>query len=245
MTTTLSLARVEMLRVWRNKRYTFFTIGIPVVLFLVIGRSVPAKILAYGVVPYRAYYMVAMASFGAFGAALQGNAQRISQERKDGWVRQLRLTPLPASSYVVAKIIAAMVTTVPSIVLVLVLGRFYGDIHLAAWKWLAIGVAVWIGAMSFTALAVAIGYRFMPDTAQPVTLIVYFVMSIAGGLWFAISGGLARVGKVLPTYQVVHIGAEVMAAGTIPVGSVVVVLAWLAGFIVLAAWSVRSTVEKV
>ena len=244
MTSTLNLSRAEMLRVWRNKRYAIFTIGIPVVLFLLVARSVPAHVTAYGV-PYRAYYMVAMASFGAFGAALQGNAQRISQERKDGWVRQLRLTPLPAGSYVTAKILAAMVVTVPSILLVLVLGRFYADIHLPAWKWAAIAVAVWFGAMSFTALAVAIGYRFMPDTAQPITMIVYFAMSIAGGLWFAISGPLATVSKVLPTYQIVHLGAEVMAAGTIPVASVVTILAWLAGFVVLAALSVRSTVEKV
>ena len=244
MTSTLSLARAETLRAWRNKRYTFITIGLPVVLFLLIARTVPARATAYGV-PYAAYYMVGMASFGSFGAALQGNAQRISQERKDGWIRQLRLTPLPAGSYVAAKILASMVITVPSIVLVLVLGRFYAGIHLAAWKWLVIGVAVWIGAMSFSALAVAIGYRFVPDVAQPITMIVYFAMSIAGGLWFAINGAMATVGKVLPTYQVVRLGAGVMAAGTIPVVSVVVVLAWLAGFVVLAAWSVRSTVEKV
>jgi ABC-2 type transport system permease protein len=241
---TLSLARVEMKRVWRNRRYLIFTIALPVVLFLLVARTVPARAQAYGV-PYRAYYMLAMASFGAFGAALQGNAQRISQERKDGWIRQLRLTPLPAGSYVIAKIIAAMVTTVPSIVIVLLLGRFYGGIHLTAWKWPVIALAIWIGAMSFAALAVALGYRFVPDTVQPVTMVVYFAMSILGGLWFAVSGWLAAIGKVLPTYQIVHLGAQVMAAGTVPVVSVVTVLAWLAAFVTLAALSVRSTVEKV
>lgn len=244
MTSTLSLARLEMLRAWRNKRYTFITIGIPVVLFLLVSKAIPANAKAYGV-SYAAYYMVGMAVFGSFGSALQGNAQRISQERKEGWVRQLRLTPLPAGSYVAAKIIASLVVTVPSIVLVLLLGRFYAGIHLAPWKWLAIGIAVWIGAMSFTALAVAIGYRFIPDVAQPITMVVYFAMSIAGGLWFALSGTMATVAKVLPTYQVVRLAAEVMVAGTVPLVSVVVVLAWLAGFTLLAAWSVRSTVEKV
>ena len=244
MTSTLSLARLEMLRAWRNKRYTFITIGIPVVLFLLVSKAVPAGAKAYGV-SYAAYYMVGMAVFGSFGSALQGNAQRISQERKEGWVRQLRLTPLPAGSYVAAKIIASLVVTVPSILLVLLLGRFYAGVHLAAWRWLAIGIAIWAGAMSFTALAVAIGYRFIPDVAQPITMVVYFAMSIAGGLWFAINGPLATVGKVLPTYQVVRLAAGVMVAGTIPAVSVAVVLAWLAGFIVLAAWSVRSTVEKV
>ena len=49
---------------------------------------------AYGV-GYAAYYMIAMAPIGAFSGALTGNVQRISQERKDGWIRQLRLTSLP------------------------------------------------------------------------------------------------------------------------------------------------------
>ena len=244
MSDTLGLARLEMLRMWRNRRYTLITIGIPVVLFLLIARTVPASYHVYGV-SFRAYYMVAMGSFGAFGTALQGNAQRISQERKDGWVRQLRLTPLPAGSYVSAKIIAAMVTTVPSILLVLLLGRFYAGIHLTTWKWPVIAVTIWLGAMGFTALAVAIGYRFLPEMSQAITMIVYFAMSIAGGLWFAISGSLANVSKALPTYQVVRIGAQVMIAGTIPLGSALVVLAWFAAFVVLAAWSVRSTVEKV
>jgi ABC-2 type transport system permease protein len=56
---------------------------------------------------------------------------RISQERKDGWIRQLRLTSLPANAYVLAKVIASMVTTVPSVVIVLALGRCYGGVHLA------------------------------------------------------------------------------------------------------------------
>ena len=59
-------------------------------------------------VAFTAYYMVAMATFGAFSGALNGNAIRISQERKDGWIRQLRLTPLPANAYVVAKILTSM-----------------------------------------------------------------------------------------------------------------------------------------
>lgn len=81
---TLMLARLEMVRVLRNRRYLLFTIGLPVVLYLTIGRT---RAQAYGV-NFSAFYMVAMASIGAFSGALTGNAQRISQERKDGWIRQ-------------------------------------------------------------------------------------------------------------------------------------------------------------
>jgi ABC-2 type transport system permease protein len=241
MTGTLRLARLEMMRVLRNKRYLMFTIGLPVVLYLAIGRT---KSPTYGV-DFSAFYMVAMASIGAFSGALTGNAQRISQEHKEGWIRQLRITALPAGGYVTAKIIASMVTSVPSILIVLALGRFYGNVHLAGWKWFVIAAAIWLGSMTFAALAVAIGYRFMPDTVQPITMFVYLGMSVLGGLYFGLSGTMKDIGQVLPTYQITKIGTTVIGQGTVPVSSVVIILAWLAGFVGLAALSVRSTAETI
>jgi ABC-2 type transport system permease protein len=241
MTGTMALTRLEMLRLLRNKRYLLFTIGLPVVLYLTIGRT---RAQAYGV-GFSAFYMVAMASVGAFSGALTGNAQRISQERKDGWIRQLRITPLPASAYVTAKVIASMITSVPSIVVVLALGRFYGGVHLAGWKWIALGAAIWLGSMTFASLSVALGYRFMPDTVQPIGMFVWLMMSVLGGLWFSLSGTMKAIGQVLPTYQVTRIGTDVIGGGSVPASSVAIILAWLAGFIVLAALAVRSTAEKI
>src|SRR3984957_12036799 len=137
----LLLTQAEVNRLRRNRRYFIFTIAFPVILYLVVGRQ--ASSTAYGVA-FAAYYMVAMATFGAFAGALNGNAIRISEERKVGWVRQLRLTPLPASAYVIAKILTSMVTTVPSIVIVMLLGRFEGGVHLPLWQWFVIAVVIWL-----------------------------------------------------------------------------------------------------
>ena len=240
---TLALARIEIVRLRRNKRYMMFTLALPVVLYLLVAKQVQ-HVTAYGVA-YKAYYMIAMASFGAFSGALTGNAQRISQERKDGWIRQLRLTPLPPQSYVIAKVIASLATSIPSIVIVLLLGRFYGGVELAGWKWVVIGVAVWVGTLVFASLAVAIGYRFMPDTVQPMAMFVYLIMTFLGGVWFALTGVLQDIGQVLPTYQIIKVGTDVIGTGTVPVGSVAVILAWLAGFVILAWLAVRATAETV
>ena len=105
MASTLALTKAELRRLMHNKRYFIFTVGFPVVLYLLISRQVSAQ--AYGIA-FGAYYMIAMATFGAFSGALNGNAQRISQEKKDGWIRQLRLTPLPANAYVVTKILVSL-----------------------------------------------------------------------------------------------------------------------------------------
>ena len=90
MSGTLLLAKAEISRLRRNKRYLIFTVALPVMFYLIFGKS---QTKGNGV-SFSAYYMVGMAAFGALSGAFNNNTIRISQERKDGWIRQLRLTPL-------------------------------------------------------------------------------------------------------------------------------------------------------
>ncbi len=237
----LMLTRAEINRLRRNKRYLLFTVGLPVILYLLIAKQGNS---AYGV-KFTAYYMVAMATFGAFSGALNGNAIRISEERKVGWIRQLRLTPLPANAYVVAKILTSMVTTILSVVIVLLLGRFYGGVQVALWMWFVIAVVIWLGSTIFAALAVAIGYRFPPDQVQPITILVYFVFLTLGGIWFPLGGALQKIGEGTPTYEAVRISTDVIGGVSVPVGLPIGLVVWLAIFVGLAILSVRSMAETV
>jgi len=239
---TLLLARAEIMRLRRNRRYMITTLAFPIVLYLLIAKS--AKATVYGV-DFAAYYMVAMATLGSFSAALTGNAIRIAQERKEGWVRQLRLTPLPANGYVVAKIIAAMAISVPSVVIVLLLGRFYGGVHLSIGAWITIAVVVWLGAMSFAALAIAIGYRLQPDQVQPIALLIYFVFLIIGGIFFPLKGFLQSIGNFTPTYEAVKIATDVAGGSSVNGGLIAGLVIWLAIFSGLAWLSVRAGAETV
>jgi ABC-2 type transport system permease protein len=240
---TMTMARAEMRRVLRNKRYLMFTIALPMVLYLAVGRQIHGT---EDGTSYRTFYMVAMAALGSFSGSLMGNAQRISQERKDGWIRQLRLTALPAHSYVVAKVIAAMATSVPSIVGVLAVGRLGGGINLALWQWVAIGASVWVGTLLFSALAVALGYQFMPDVVQPITMFVYLIMSVLGGIWVQFNGGVMhRIAEALPTYRIIELGTDVVTRTSVPVAAIATLAAWLVGFGALAVLSVRRTAETV
>lgn len=236
------LAKAELLRLRRNRRYLILTVMLPVVLYLLVARQVSAT--AYGVT-YKAFYMVAMATLGSFSGSLLGNAQRISQEKKEGWIRQLRLTPLPANAYVISKIIVAMATTLPAILIVLLLGRFYGGVHMAAWQWLAIFGTIWFGASIFSALAVALGYKFLPDQVQAIGTIIYFVFAIFGGLWFPLDGVLKQIGEVTPTYAAVKIGTDVIGGASVAPGLILSLFIWLAVFAGLATLAVRSTGETV
>jgi ABC-2 type transport system permease protein len=242
MAGTLELTKAELRRLFRNRRYFVLTVAFPVVLYLLVGKQVNAR--AYGV-GFAAYYMVAMATFGAFAGALNGNAIRISQDKKQGWIRQLRLTPLPANAYVVSKVLVSLATTGTSIVIVMLLGRFYGNVHLPGWEWPVIAVTIWFGSTIFAALAVAVGYRFAPDQVQAVTIMLYFVFAILGGLWFPLGGVLGRIGQLTPTYEAVKIGTDVIEGASVPPGYPIGLVIWLGIFIALATVSVRGTAESV
>ncbi|MFD0529772.1 hypothetical protein ACFQ1I_27855 [Kitasatospora arboriphila] len=107
-----TLIRLEILRTLRNKRYLMFTVLYPALLYVFFISAYSGGDVAGGV-PAKSYFMVSMATFGAVGAVLTGSAQRISLERRSGWVRQLRLTALPGRAYTVGKIAACAVTTLP------------------------------------------------------------------------------------------------------------------------------------
>jgi ABC-2 type transport system permease protein len=237
----LLLTRAEISRLRRNRRYMIFTIGMPVVLFLLFSK---AGKTVYDI-NFAAYYMVAMATFGAFAGTLNGNAIRIAEERKVGWIRQLRLTPLPASAYVIAKILTSMATTVPSIVIVMLLGRFEGGVHLPLWQWFVIAAVIWLGSTIFAALAVAIGYRYPPDQAQPITLSLYLLFSILGGIWFPFSGTLENISKATPTFEAINISTDLIANKAVPAYLAIGLVVWLGIFAGLAVLSVRSMAETV
>jgi ABC-2 type transport system permease protein len=239
---TLLLARAEISRLRRNRRYLITSLALPIILYLLVGTH--AKGNVYGV-KFAAYYMVAMATFGSFSGALMNNAVRISQERKEGWIRQLRLTPLPPSAYVVAKLIAAMAISIPSVVIVLLLGRFVGNVHMPAGAWISIAVVVWLGALIFAALAVAIGYRLQPDQVQPIATLIYFVFIILGGVFFPFGGTLQKVGEFTPTYEAVKISTDLVGGASVSAGMVAGMVVWLAIFVGLAALSVRAMAETV
>jgi hypothetical protein len=76
-------------------------------------------------------------------------------------------------------------------------------------------------------------------------MFAYFVMSILGGLWFALSGVLGKIGSVLPTYQITRIGTDLISSRPVPATAFITILAWFAAFVVLAVLAVRRTAETV
>ncbi|MGW7581306.1 ABC transporter permease [Kitasatospora sp. NPDC054768] len=228
-----TLIRLEILRTLRNRRYLLFTVAYPALMYVFFINAYGSTQLAGGL-PVKTYFMVSMATFGAVGAVLTGSAQRISLERKSGWVRQLRLTALPGRAYTVGKIAATAVTTLPAILVVFAVGASQG-VSLSVPQWLGLAAALWLGSFVFAALGVALGYAAAPDAVQPIVMITYMAMALLGGTWFPVSGSLERFARFNPVYLYNQLADFTRPGHSLDTGAVAGLAAFLVVFGAAAA----------
>jgi ABC-2 type transport system permease protein len=238
--------RLELQRMRRNLRYMFFTALYPVIIYLFFSNvgnsdsSKPGGDLVAGV-HVQAYIMVSMAVFGACGAAIAISGF-ISQEREQGWTRQLRLTPLPPWCYVTSKIVNGLLVALLSVFLVFIAGAAVNGVDLSAGRWLESYGLLFLGVLPFTALGVFLGYLATGPAGRPVMIFTWMGLSLFGGLWVPVTqlpDVMANIAHALPSYQMANLAWKTLADQAPTVGGIAVLLVWTLVFIGLAAWRYR------
>jgi ABC-2 type transport system permease protein len=242
------LIKLELTRALRNRKFLFFSVIYPSVLFLIIAGNADSTTEVTGTdLTLPTYMMVSMASFGALTAVLMGNSERIAKERESGWVRQLRLTTLPGRGYVLAKTASAAVVSLPSIVVVFVVAAVVKDVRLDAWQWFALTGAIWAGSLVFAALGVAIGYLASGDAVRPITMITYFGLSMLGGLWMPTTtfpSWLQDIAEWLPTHAYAALGQAIEQSRAPHAKDVALLAVFFLLFTGGAAWLYRKDTLK-
>jgi ABC-2 type transport system permease protein len=235
----LAYLRLEVRRALRNRRYLVFTVVFPVLLYVLYTSVLPNT--ASGPIdglPWNVYFLVSMAAYGALGAAMS-QANPIASERRQGWARQLRVTPLPSLAYVAAKVASAVLLTVPALFLVGAAGVLVNHVDLGPATWLETIAVLAIGAIPFAALGLLLGYVLDAESAQGGMVLCYFTLAILGGLFAPLEAfppGLATIGRVLPSSHFASLGRSVVAGKVPDPVDVLVLAAWGVALGALAAW---------
>lgn len=230
---------LEVRRTLRNPRYMMFTLGFPAGFYLLFTMLYGSQVTGGGTGPssFAATYMISMAAYGALGAALNGNSMGLAAERAVGWSRQLRVTPLPPLAYVFGKAATAMLMALPALLLVGLLGMLVHHVHLAAEGWVAWLLAVWLGTIPFALLGVFMGYSFDTQSVQGAMMVVYFGLSILGGMWFPyqiMPKTMQVLARILPSYHFAALGWNASAGLWVGWNNLWILGAYTLGFALLA-----------
>ncbi len=224
----LAYTRFELVRALRNKRFFFFSLGFPLVLYLLIaGPNRNVSNFAKTGISAPLYYMASLASFGTMMSMISSGA-RIAGERQAGWTRQLRITPLSVRSYFRAKVATSYAMAIISMLLLFVAGAALG-VSMPAHNWLAMSGLILVGLLPFAALGIMLGHLMTVDSIGPVTGGTVSLLALVSGTWFPVTGGfLHDVAQGLPSYWLVqagHVALHGHGWGT-------------TGWLVIAAWTV-------
>ena len=236
---------VEIRRLLRSPGYLTSSVAMPLVMYLVMTNLYGGSQTDHH--DTAVYFMVSMASFGAVGAALM-NGMSVVQDRANGWLRQLRITPLPAGRVVIARGVTGMLVGLPSIVAVCVLGGLINGVHLPMVHWAEVVVLLWLGTAPFALLGLGIGYLVSVQTAQPVTMLLNLGMSILGGLWFPTAlfpHTLRVISRFVPTSGYGNIARQIAFNAVPHPSDVAVLVAWFLAFAALAMVAYRRAGRRV
>jgi ABC-2 type transport system permease protein len=217
---------LECKLILRAGRFLIFTLGMPVVLFFLQNGMFGGEGKTYpDGTPVTPSLMVSMTAYGAMAAALNSGS-RIAVERGTGWQRQLRLTPISGTTYLLTKGMLAMLVAIPSVVLVSLLGVLQG-VRLDAAQWSQVTVGVWLGVIPFAVLGILIGQFATADSLQAINGAIMIVLGFAGGLWIPsqiLPSWMQDIVLATPTYWLREIGQAAFGHGT-ELGTAVLVLA--------------------
>lgn len=224
----LAYTRYELLRAFRNKRFLFFSLGFPLLLyFLTAAPNKNTANLEQTGLSAPLYFMVSMASWGTMTAMLSTGA-RIAGERQVGWNRQLRISPLSAFAYLRAKVAIGYLMAVLSLATMYVAGTILG-VTLPIGQWLGMTGLILIALVPFAAAGIFLGHKVTTESVGPAIGGGTAVLALVSGTWFPVTSGfLHDVGQALPSYWLVQAGRVALGGG-----------AWNAtGWMVVAGWSV-------
>ncbi len=226
----------ELKRTFRNRRFFFFSLAFPLLLFLAVGGSERGTDIAPGV-PFLEYYMVGMAGWGAMTAVLAGGA-RISMERAAGWVRLLRLTPLSVAGYFRAKILSGYVMGSLTLLLLYGAGIALG-VRLPLHVWVQMTGLILVALVPIAILGIVLGHLLNPDSMGPVMGGLTALFAFLGGAWFLPTGWLATVGEYIPSYWLTQAGRMTVAGESWPPKGWLVIAAWSVVMAAVATWAYR------
>jgi ABC-2 type transport system permease protein len=224
---TSTFVRYELIRNFRNRRFFVFTVGFPLVLYLLIATpNRHEHSLAGTGISAPLYFMVGLAALGAMNGVVGGGA-RIAFERFSGWTRQLRLTPLRPRTYFGTKVAVAYLSAALTIAALYAAGISLG-VHLSAARWLQMTGLLLVGLLPFAALGIMLGHLLGVDAVGPTIGGLSGLLGFIGGVWYPLGDGVMRdIAQALPAYWLVQ-ASHVSLGGP----------GWSAlGWLVVAAWT--------
>jgi ABC-2 type transport system permease protein len=226
---------------WRNPANAFFTFAFPL-MFLVIFTA----LFGTGTVPVAGrqvatstFYVGAILAFSIITSTYTNLAINLTFTRDFGILKRVRGSPMAAWSFIVGRIVHAILVTILLVVIVVAFGALFYDAEVPSETLPAFLATIAIGAAAFSALGLAVTSVIPnPDAAPPIVNASILPLLFLSGIFIPIQDPNAwyvTVAKIFPVYhfaQATNSAYFAVSGSGFEGGHLLIVAAWgLAGVI--------------
>jgi ABC-2 type transport system permease protein len=235
----------------RAPEFVVPVMALPIFLYFVFGAPRAAEPMPAGTIG--AFMMVGFSIYGVLNVVLFAIGEAIADERGRGYLRLVRITPLPSWAYLVAKLALAAVLVLTVLTLIGVAGTITGA-GVSAERWAVVTAVLLVGGLAIAPLGLLIGFLARPHGAGAVALLILFPLSLASGVFMPVDqlpGVVRDISSVTPTYhlaELARLAAGFDASGLPATGSawqhVAVIAAWSAAGFAAVALTYRRMIAR-
>ena len=246
MTRTLILqTRAEMLKFWRVPVFGFFSVGLPLIIYIFFGlRQAAQPISPHSAITYGTYVMASMAAYTVGNVMVFSFGMALAIERGQKQDLLLRASPLPAWIYLLAKVINAVLFALLALIVLFVFAYFAASVRLSAETWITLTLRLLLGSIPFIGLGLGFGYLAGPNSAPALINFVYLPIAFASGIFIPVAllpSFISTLAPYLPLNPFVELAWDAIGVPQTRAVStdILFLLAYSVGFFVLAVWAYR------
>ncbi|WP_244935400.1 ABC transporter permease [Parashewanella spongiae] len=201
-------SKAELQRLIRTPAFSLPTILFPVMFYVFFG-------VVFSKNPSSAptYLMITYCVFGIVGPALFSFGVGIAVERGQGWFHLKEVSPMPASAYIVSRIVLSAIFAVIIVLILFMIGATLGNVELPLIKWLSLAGIFVFGSLPFCAIGMTLGLYLKANSAAAIINLIYLPMSFLSGLWIPINmmpKALQEIANVFPPYHLAQLGLKII-----------------------------------
>ncbi|GKU83537.1 ABC transporter permease [Niallia sp. NCCP-28] len=233
--------KAELLRMFRNKYYIFWSLCMPILFYFLFTRVISTPQENQEV--WKAHYLMSMTTFSVMGSSIMSLGIKLVQEQTEGWTRFIKTTPLSTGTYFASKMMAQTAIHLFSILVIFSAGVLINGVELTFLQWITSGIWILFGSLPFLAMGTVIGTMKKVETASGVSNLIYMALAITGGMWMPIEifpNVMQTIAKWIPSYHFAD-GAWEIIRGNIPGSSnFLFVIGYLFLFMLLSTYIRRK-----
>jgi len=200
--------KTETTRLFRTPGFSIPTILFPLMFYTFFGI-----IFSMNKATMPTYLMATYATFGVIGPALFSFGVGIAIERGQGWFDLKEISPMPASAYIISRIILTLIFSLIIIILLFLLGAVFGEVRLFHSQWLLMMVTLLMGSLPFCAIGMTLGLYLKASSAPATVNLIYLPMGFLSGLWLPITflpDFMQQFANLLPPYHLAQLVLKIV-----------------------------------